>query len=271
MTNDEGAPPVVVGVDGSAAASAAAIWAMHEAVSRDVPLRLIHCIDTGPDGPRLRDGSHLEIQYAEHVLREASAAVAECRQPLKVETDIVWGEARVALVAEGDAASMVCVGSVGIGSFARRFLGSRAAHVAEHARCSVAVIRKSQDTSSTKTNRVVVAVDHRAESERLLSVAGAEASMRHAGLVAVHVWRQVAEVNDEFDRRVDGCRKRFPDVRTRTAVCRGSLALYLADTAGDGNRLAVIPGADASQVASIIGPRATNVVPHGECSVLVVR
>lgn len=271
MTNDEGALPVVVGIDGSAAASGAAIWAMDEAMSRDVPLRLIHCIDTGPDGPTLRDSNHLEIQYAEHVLREASAAVAERRQPLKVETDIVWGDPRVALVAEGDVASMVCVGSVGIGAFARRFLGSRAAHVAEHARCSVAVIRHSQDSSSAEASRVVVAVDHRVESERLLSVAGVEASMRHAGLVAVHVWRHVGDINEELDRRVDECRKQFPDVRVRTVVCRGSLALYLADTTGEGNRLAVIPGADASQVASIIGPRATDVFPHGECSVLVVR
>jgi len=34
--------PVVVGVDGSEAAVAATIWAIDEAASRDVPLRIVH-------------------------------------------------------------------------------------------------------------------------------------------------------------------------------------------------------------------------------------
>ena len=34
-------PTVVVGVDGSPAATRAAVWAVDEAISRDVPLRLV--------------------------------------------------------------------------------------------------------------------------------------------------------------------------------------------------------------------------------------
>ena len=37
-----GSAPVVVGVDGSEAAVAATIWAIDEAASRDVPLRIVH-------------------------------------------------------------------------------------------------------------------------------------------------------------------------------------------------------------------------------------
>ena len=40
MTNS--AKPVLVGVDGSAAAISAALWAIDEAVDRDVPLRLVY-------------------------------------------------------------------------------------------------------------------------------------------------------------------------------------------------------------------------------------
>lgn len=36
--------PVVVGVDGSDAAINAAKWAIDEAMSRDVPLRIVHVI-----------------------------------------------------------------------------------------------------------------------------------------------------------------------------------------------------------------------------------
>ena len=36
--------PIVVGIDGSKAAIRAALWAVDEAVSRDVPLRLVYAI-----------------------------------------------------------------------------------------------------------------------------------------------------------------------------------------------------------------------------------
>ena len=38
------APAVVVGVDGSCSATAAALWAIDEAVSGDIPLRLLHAV-----------------------------------------------------------------------------------------------------------------------------------------------------------------------------------------------------------------------------------
>ena len=38
---------VVVGIDGSHSAIDAALWAADEAVSRDVPLRLVYAIDPG--------------------------------------------------------------------------------------------------------------------------------------------------------------------------------------------------------------------------------
>ena len=40
-------PSIVVGVDGSKAAIHAALWAVDEALSRDIPLRLLHAVDPG--------------------------------------------------------------------------------------------------------------------------------------------------------------------------------------------------------------------------------
>ena len=52
--------PVVVGVDGSNAAINAAKWAIDEAISRDVPLRIVHArhIEQPPAAPE--DAFHLE-------------------------------------------------------------------------------------------------------------------------------------------------------------------------------------------------------------------
>src|ERR1700758_5291243 len=39
--------PIVVGIDGSKAAMRAALWAVDEAVSREVPVRLLYAIEEG--------------------------------------------------------------------------------------------------------------------------------------------------------------------------------------------------------------------------------
>ena len=45
MSPNDAVGTVVVGVDGSKAAINAALWAIDEAISRDVPLRLIHVVE----------------------------------------------------------------------------------------------------------------------------------------------------------------------------------------------------------------------------------
>ncbi len=119
--------PVVVGVDGSDAAIDAAKWAIDEAISRDVPLRIVHVthIEREPASPE--DTFRLEVQYAESSLRAATAAVEANGKPVKIETEILWGSPDTALINESRNASMVCVGSVGIGAVASKIWGSTAA------------------------------------------------------------------------------------------------------------------------------------------------
>ena len=50
--NETSKPPsIVVGIDGSKAAVHAALWAVDEAVSRDIPLRLLYAIEPDPARP----------------------------------------------------------------------------------------------------------------------------------------------------------------------------------------------------------------------------
>ena len=72
----QAARPIAVGVDGSKAALMAAEWAIAEAVSHEVPLRLVQVIGDGDD----HDGR--EREYAEEALRLASAAVHACGKPV---------------------------------------------------------------------------------------------------------------------------------------------------------------------------------------------
>ena len=80
----------------------------------------------------------------------ASAAVATIGKPVKVETAILRGDPATALIAESRDAAMVCVGSTGIGRFARALLGSTVAELAEAAHCPVAIIRTQQQPAEAR-------------------------------------------------------------------------------------------------------------------------
>ena len=261
---------VMVGIDGSQGAIQAAQWAVEEAVSRDVPLRLVHVASPNVQPPTLAsvDNDRLHIEYGETALRMASAAVAATSKPVKVETALVRGEPIATLVAESGNAAMVCVSSVGIGCFAHA-LGSTAAELAEAADCPVAIIRAHQNQPGPDSNWIVVPVD---ENGAVVQYAMDEAQLRQAPVLALGVWHEdFGETRfDDLDQRMQIWRRRYPGVHVRSIATRADVAGYLADNR-DRVQLAVLGSADADQVVRIIRPQSHPTLGHPECSVLVVR
>ena len=265
--------PVVVGVDGSDAAINAATWAIDEAISRDVPLRLVHAIHIEGDAARPEDGFRLEVQYAESSLRAAGAAVEATGKPVTVEAQILWGSPDTALIDESRNAAMICVGSAGIGSIAQELLGSTAATLAEKALCPVAIVRTPHHMPTGGSDWIVVVVEGHADNESVIEHAMEEARMRKAPVLAVAVWQEdLGETPyDELDRRVEKWKQRYPDVHVYPVATRAGVARFLADNKDESVQLAVVGAAEADQVAHIVGPHSHPLVPHGECSVLVVH
>jgi nucleotide-binding universal stress UspA family protein len=218
--------PVVVGVDGSDAAINAAKWAIDEAISRDVPLRIVHVthIEGQPATPD--DDYRLDIQYAESSLRAATAAVGATGKPVKIETDILWGSPGTALINESRSAAMVCVGSVGIGAIASRLWGSTAATLAEEAYCPVAIIRSPHNTPASRPDWIVVVVEDRADNESVIEHAMNEARLRDAPVLAVGVWQEnFGETPyDALDRRKEKWAQRYPDVSVHPVATRAGVA-----------------------------------------------
>lgn len=287
MTNEE-IRPVVVGIDGSDAAIDTARWAAGEALARDVPLRLISVANIPPTLMD-RELRGPEVEYGQTSLRAASAAVAAVGDPVKVETELLWGPPSNALIAESRHAAMVCVGTVGIGWVARAVLGSTAAAVAEHALCPVAVIRPRTGAHVGVENWVAVGIDGGPEDGAAMKLAVEEAQLRHAPLIAVALGCNGFSVNTvaETERRIQRFRLRYPDVRVDVAETRGGLADFLVDNRGEITRrysapadpvrsaavhpLAVLDGADAGELARIVGPHDHAVLDHPRCSVLIAR
>ena len=287
MTNDE-TKPVVVGIDGSNAAIDAAQWAISEALARDVPLRLIFAANT----PRTQGDPAIRgpaAEYGQASLRAAAAAMVAMGEPVKVETDLLWGPPSNALIAESRRAAMVCVGTVGIGIMARAILGSTATGVATWAHCPVAVIRPRAGTHSVAENWVAVGIDDRPSYDVAVTMALREARIRNAPLVAVGLGCNTFGVNtvEKTERRLERWRQQYPDVRIDVFSTRGGVAEFLADNRDDLSRrypattrtlgdpgvlpLAVLGASDVSELMTIIGPQDHALCGHAECSVLIAH
>ncbi|MDA3662202.1 universal stress protein [Mycobacterium xenopi] len=256
------APSVVVGVDGSRTAIQAAIWAVDEAVSRDLPLRLVYVIDAADLSPT----EHFQFAAARTALYDAQHAVEAIGEPVKIETDVLPGKPVAKLAEESRSAVMVCVGSVGI-EHACRGAGSVAAALPDLARCPVAVIRPSLDRTNPDPRSIVVEVDNGV----VLRHAFEEARLREAPLWAVASWQAEAPGDSadgdrlaraQLNRRITLWRRLYPDVHIEPTVIRGGVCQYLAKNA-------------QSVQLFVTGPRSrscdTGKPGPVECSTLTVR
>lgn len=267
MNQPQSTPSIVVGIDGSQAAINAARWAVIEASSRDLPLRLVHVIEQGAGSASAADPD-IGVEYAETVLREAEAAVHSGTELVKSETAMVRGSAGSALIDESRYAAMVCVGSVGIGRCSSMLFGSTAIVLARGAHCPVAIVRAHHDALVARWGWVAVAVDDSPGNDALLEHAFREAELRNSPLLALEVqpWRHAVLL----DRSVESWATRFPDVHIQLTPVHRGLTEFLTGT-DEPIQLAVIGEADADSMTRIVGPVTHDAAEQAGCSVLVIR
>jgi nucleotide-binding universal stress UspA family protein len=111
--------PIVVGIDGSKAAMRAALWAVDEAVSRDVPVRLLYAIEEGITPEARREGAARKLASAETAVHRVVMAIEATGQPVKIETEIVQGPPIGSLIGASASAAMLCVGGSDYSTFDR--------------------------------------------------------------------------------------------------------------------------------------------------------
>ncbi|MCC4322310.1 universal stress protein [Streptomyces malaysiensis] len=192
--------PVVVGVDGSDAASDALDWAAELAGRRGLPLRVVHASlweryegyipGTSADRPA-------ERLHSEAVLATAAERAGRRVPALKVMTDLAADDAVTALLRAGQSAEALVVGSRGRGEFASLLLGSVGLGIAARALCPVVVVRGRPENVRGGMNRVAVGIAERerpgdqepAPPSAAVAFALREARLRGGELEAVHAWR----------------------------------------------------------------------------------
>jgi nucleotide-binding universal stress UspA family protein len=213
MRKSQAPPSVVVGIDGSKAAVRAALWAVDEAVSRDIPLRLVYAVDPRTTSRTHPDHAARKLAFADHAIRYALMAVESTEKPVKIEAEIAQARPTTALVRASQSAAMVCVGAVGFKRFEHGHLGSTAAALAHAGLCPVAIVRENDASAGQHAGSIVVETDKSPGNAVLLKIAIEEARLRKAPLLAVTCWQ--SRYSD--DRVVDAVRRPQP-LGARTTV-----------------------------------------------------
>jgi nucleotide-binding universal stress UspA family protein len=213
-----------------------------------------------------------DLAHAEKSLREAQSAVDASGKPVNIETEIPRGPAGPVLMEASRDAEMICVGSVGIGRYARSILGSAATELAGKAHCPVAVLRTDSEQPPPDINWIVVRMTDATDNDAVVKYAAWEAKLRGAPMLILggRPEELTEHADGEFERRAQDWGQRHPEVRVYPITTKDDIAGFLS--ANDERvQLAVISGAEAGQLARLVGPSGHPLFHHPECSVLVVR
>lgn len=288
--------PTVVGVDGSDSALQAVVWAAHEAALRACPLSVVttHLVP-GTNGvprqvpigfaARWKEEGNIRLDRAVEVAQNARTTRA-----VDITTTLGSRPPAAELVAHSAHATMLAVGTNRHGIVERAILGSVSSTVVSHARCPVAVIRMEPDRDAALlTGPVVVGVDGSKHSERAISMAFQEASLRKTELVAVHAWSDVIltmapdrGTPAEWERAVEnetavlaeslaGHSEEHPDVKVRTVVVRDRPVRNLREQAKTAQLLVLGTRGRGGFAGMLLGSTSTALVHSAACPVLVVR
>ena len=263
---------IVVGIDGSRTAVRAALWAIDEAISRDVPLHLVAVANS----PAARADAELAV-------RAATAAVEATGRPVDLDSRVLDGEPTPILLTHSGTAAMVCVGAVGRRHFDRNRLGSTTGALVAAAHCPIAVVRGDDGSAAEPGGWVVVELDETPDSAAVLQFGVAEARRRNAPLRVLGAWQSrytdvhdshaVADgnrlVRSQLDRRLSQWRHQYPDLDAKPVAIHGSALNYLSKHAGE-IQLVVVGAPNATGVGDLLGPMGLTTLNDTDCTIVVV-
>ncbi|MFL6141821.1 MAG: universal stress protein [Labedaea sp.] len=287
--------PIVVGIDGSDSSTHAARWAAVEALRRKLPLRLVHTYDIplgyapGVVSPHaVREGMR---EQGWEWLRAARDAVAALAPDLDPELVVEHGPVTPFLIDQSRQATMIVLGTRGLGGFAGLLVGSVSAALAGRAHSPVIVARGTGERHIPPLDGdVVVGVDGTPAGEAAIAFGFEEAATRGCALYAVHTWTDTLldaalagdsstldflplqqQAYEILAERLAGWQEKYPDVHVYREVVRDRpapallryaerAALVVAGTRGRGGFRGLI-----------LGSTSQHLLHHAPCPVAVVR
>ncbi|MBI5340989.1 nucleotide-binding universal stress UspA family protein [Mycobacterium sp. BK558] len=250
MTKSNTEYGIVVGIDGSPEAHAAVRWAADEALLRREPVTLMHVVApivvTWPiDNVEYsyaqwqEDNARYQIEQAQKTLQASVGDAAAPPVRALLRHDGIVTE----LAAASAKATLVVVGSRGLGPIGGVLLGSASRNLLHHAKCPVVITKADAMKSPERTAPVLLGVDGTPASEAATAFAFDEASRRGVDLVALHAWSDVGvfpilgmdwhkyeqEGHEILGERLAGWQERYPDVHVQRRIVCDRPARWLVD------------------------------------------
>ncbi|QYN26571.1 universal stress protein [Amycolatopsis sp. DSM 110486] len=281
--------PIVVAIDGSETTTAAAVWAVGEALRRHAPLLVFTAYgleDASFGGKAYPPSDWLAVKQAEaegwlHRTRETLDAVVP---GLRISTEATDRGPVPALLDASERARILVVGEP-TGPLLGLFSGSPAVDLAAKAHCPVAVVRGHE----TIDGPVVVGVDGSALSDAAIGWAFEEASLRNTRLVALHTWHDSdlsqtrfgsvmlpAENHHETGHRLLAQRltvwqEKYPDVPVERLVEQDKPRHRLLALSSDAQLVVVGSRGRGGFTGLVLGSTSQALLHHAQCPVMVVR
>lgn len=258
---------VVAGIDGSQSAIDAALWAIDEAVQHGVPLRLVHVIEP-TDQPVIHPhGQSRRTATAQDAVRHALGAVESTKRPVTIEVEILQGRPVQALLAAARSARMLCVGARGLKHATQGRIGSTASALSTAAHCPVVIVRLQRPHGS-RIRAVLIEVDDTAKGAALLQH-GFDAAQRLSAPVRVLTpARMHADVQAQWQRRLDEWRRRYSDLDIASVGNHGDGLEYIAAHA-DAIQLVVVGRERRGGVGALVGAPGNAALRDNDCSIMV--
>ncbi|MFF0558391.1 universal stress protein [Streptomyces sp. NPDC004266] len=278
---------IVVGLDGTEQATAAAEWAAEEALLRGTGVHLVYAREPVPESvlsfmPRGSDET-----WAEEMLSRTAARLRERRPGLAATTRLLPAGSVPGLVAAAEESELLVLGSRALGSVAGYLLGSVGLTVAGAVERPVVLVRAGSGATDPR-GPVVVGTDVRQPVDAVLGFAFEEAARRDS-LVHVVYAEQLPlfagpgpamvpdirlavapEIERSLDELLDPWRAKYPDVGAAARVVVGSAGLELVEAAGDAALVVVGRRTRHSALGAHIGSVAHAVLHHSPVPVALV-
>ncbi|NLZ57426.1 MAG: universal stress protein [Corynebacterium sp.] len=288
---------VVVAVDGSDASKQAVRWAANTANKRGIPLRLassytmpqfLYAEGMVPPQELFDD---LQAESLEKI-DEARAIAHEVAPEIKIGHTIAEGSPIDMLLEMSKSATMIVMGSRGLGGLSGMVLGSVSGAVVSHASCPVVVVREdSAVNEDTKYGPVVVGVDGSEVSQQATEYAFAEADARGSELIAVHTWMDMqvqaslaglAAAQQQWDdvereqtemliERIKPLIDKYPNVPVKKIITRDRPVRALAEAAEGAQLLVVGSHGRGGFKGMLLGSTSRALLQSAPCPMMVVR
>ncbi|HKE50424.1 MAG TPA: universal stress protein [Actinomycetes bacterium] len=290
--------PIVVGIDGSAQGRLALDWAAAEAAVRNAPLQIVFGRSPRSVVPSSRMAGAPELYVpddwaatADRELAGAASRAGELAPGIEVSVRREPVDPGRLLADLSDSATLVVVGSRGLGGIAGSVLGSVSLYLASHARSPVVVVRAEPGSLRGPEQRpeVLLGVDAHSPTSSAIEFAFAEASRRGIPLRAVHAWTHPqpagsaeqpggdvppgAAAQDQarlLAEALAGWREKYPDVRVHAETRQDRPGSILAALSGQAELLVVGAHHRTHRIGSALGGVNHEVLHQALCPVVLV-